>query len=632
MGITAFILSYWIPLGVAALALLVALVLAVCSRRSGANKYWAVIARVSLLVGLVTLLLIVSAKQKLDRVRTHEASYIAGPSNLIANPNFIEEAGSFIGWTVNGGKPSRHVYSGGDIYIPPSLTLPPPDVSGTLTTSISITNEFSTSISLVSSVMSVQPRATFRYSLQLFPPGSEYSSGRAQVRILWLDGSLNVNSWHDSPIWLLNITNNSDNFYAEDLTAPDKARFAQMEIRSFGPGPVSVSAPKFSALGIHIEPNPNGTQGSLAFSFDWESAMGGAVHSKGEKEHDAQAAADHGLEMRQGADWLNNILFKPNNVRATFYATGYNLLDGNTEHRTFSGDPIYKWASPKNRWETDWWLTHKWYGDDPFGTYQTDPAWYFGDQTRSLLEAGHEIAPHTFGHIYVRGSNPQELSTDMDEWLKAAQPLGIITPTTFAFPWRSSNSLTADFYDVLYKRGIRAVTRLYELDLKDLYTVASVPVFPEIQVMPDFLLGAPSVSAGEEAGGAVIGLDKGLEVITETLARRGTTSFWTHPEQLADTPALQGVRAAWTGVVQAAAAQRDKGNLWIGTVAEITTYQRDVMSVTTSLDHGFLGMGGWKVHGTKRLRPGVARRYSHAAWGCPAYLFLNGLANRVSPT
>ena len=124
----------------------------------------------------------------------------------------------------------------------------------------------------------------------------------------------------------------------------------------------------------------------------------------------------------------------------------------------------------------------------------------------------------------------------MDEWLKAAKAQGVPPPTTFAFPWRSSNSLTADFYDVLYKRGIRAVTRVYAPDLRDLYTLGAAPVYSYMAVMPDFLLGSASTNAGEEAAGAPIGLEQGLAVIQETLARRGTTSFWNHPEQMGDPP------------------------------------------------------------------------------------------------
>jgi hypothetical protein len=111
--------------------------------------------------------------------------------------------------------------------------------------------------------------------------------------------------------------------------------------------------------------------------------------------------------------------------------------------------------------------------------------------------------------------------------------------------------------------------------------------------MPDFLLGSPSSTMGEENGGVGLRTTDGLQVISQTLKRRGTTSFWQHPEQLADAPSFAGVRDTWTQVVQAAAHERDNGRLWIATVADITAYQRDVMSVTTSLDSSFFG--GWQI-------------------------------------
>ena len=42
--------------------------------------------------------------------------------------------------------------------------------------------------------------------------------------------------------------------------------------------------------------------------------------------------------MRQGADWLNK-LFTDNKIEATFYATGYDLLDGNTQQLHFLRQP-----------------------------------------------------------------------------------------------------------------------------------------------------------------------------------------------------------------------------------------------------------------------------------------------------
>jgi len=58
---------------------------------------------------------------------------------------------------------------------------------------------------------------------------------------------------------------------------------------------------------------------------------------------------------------------------------------------------------------------------------------------------------------------------------------------------------------------------------------------------------------------------------------------------------LEQVKANWEGVVLDAAARRDRGLLRIGTVTEIIAYQRDVMSVTTKLEPGFLGLGDWTL-------------------------------------
>ncbi len=453
-----------------------------------------------------------------------------------------------------------------------------------------------------SNLIAVRPGSTYRYGVQLGTDDSVVTEG--MVRFLWLNPALRVLAWDDSPVMRVDSPlppPPGGDMRTGAYRAPAGAAFLRFELRNLsrqGSGSLYWREITLVQDGVYIELHPNGTQGSLAFSFDWESAMGGAIHSKGMAEHDPQAAARHGTAMRQGADWLRD-LFARYGIRATFYATGYNLLDGNAERRTFAGDPVYTWASPQNGWASDYWLTHKWYGDDPHGTYQTQPAWYFGDQTRALLSAGHEVASHTFGHLYVRGTTPQELSADMDEWLSAAARAGLPRPTSFAFPWRSSNSLTPDFYDVLYQRGIRVVTRLYERDIADRYTlspatpITSTGIYTGIAVMPDFELGRPSSAGGEEAGGRVLGPEEGLRVIQEVLARRGTTSFWTHPEQLAPDPSQDEVRRAWQEVVAAAARERDHGRLWIAPVGQIAAFQRDVLGVTVQLDHGLLG--GWKL-------------------------------------
>jgi hypothetical protein len=159
-------------------------------------------------------------------------------------------------------------------------------------------------------------------------------------------------------------------------------------------------------------------------------------------------------------------------------------------------------------------------------------------------------------------------------------------------------------------------------------------LYPDMAVMPDFLLGAPSQNAGEEAAGRPIDTAEGLRVITETLARRGTTSFWQHPEQLT----FPQVQQVWSTVVAAAAGERDKGRLWVDTVASVTAYERDVTSVTASLEPGW---SGWKLHvnngvdrpisGVTLTLPGEASRVSSADVQVSTVSHSDALTTQVDP-
>jgi hypothetical protein len=464
---------------------------------------------------------------------------------------------------------------------------------------------------LRSSRVAVLPGQSYTYSLHayrligVFQPSVSADSVQMQVRLLWQDAALHDLSWADSPTYVITDSGilaapTSDSFLVFGRgVAPAQAAYLQLIIRQLS-GNGQYTDVKLTADGVRVEPYPDGARAALAFSFDWESAMGGSIHSKGAEIHDPAAATAHGLAMRQGADILREI-FATNAVSATFYATGYNLLDGNTERRTFSGNPTYSWAKPKWGWATDYWTTHPWYGDDPFGTVQTDPAWYFGDQTDALRAAGHEIGSHTFGHLYVRGSTPEELDTDFTEWDRAAAARGLPPVQSFAFPWQSSNSLISggsghsSFYDVMAAHGITSVTRLYPSDLRDHYTLSAVPLYisptlqisPNISIIPDFLLGPPLAGAGDlaitgtvasgvdEARGEVGTVAGAKQVINTVLARRGVTSFWNHPEQLATNP---DVANTWRETVAYAAAQRANG-LWIAPVSTIAGYMRDMRQV-----------------------------------------------------
>ncbi len=309
--------------------------------------------------------------------------------------------------------------------------------------------------------------------------------------------------------------------------------------------------------GARLDALPNYARAALAFSFDFETAMGGLIHTRGgTTDHDVADAEARGLAMRTGANFLRR-LFAAYDTRATFYVNGYNFLTGNTQHRQFVGNPTYRRYTAKAAgFASDYWTTHPWYGDDPFGTEETNPAWYFGSLTKQLAQDGHDIESHTFGHLFLHsGITPKELDDDLTAWDTVAKENGYAPAHSFAFPWRASNSVTAEYYAVLAKHGITNVTRFYDIQ-PGTVEMQTVPVYPQMHVVPDQEL----IDRQGDEQAAQRGIDMAL-------ATGGVFSLWAHPESIA-TPAAQAI---WGRVVAYAADRRSLG-LWVAPVTTITNF------------------------------------------------------------
>lgn len=322
--------------------------------------------------------------------------------------------------------------------------------------------------------------------------------------------------------------------------------------------------------GIRVEPFPDYAIAGFAFSYDWESAMGGLIHTRSlassegagtqisllaDGGPDVAEAEAKGMRMRDGARFLA-AQFAQYGIHATFYTTGYNLLTGNPSRELFLGNPLYPDADLAHGWGSDWWRTHPWYGNDPYGTEAANPAWYFASLTRELAGAGHEIASHTFGHLYVRGVTPEQLDADLQQWQQSADALGITTAPSFAFPWTSSNSLDERFWAVFARRGWTTLTRLYPRDLRHPYELDGIAGDPRLTIFPDFYLPSKSGMA-----------DEALARVEETLARRGYHSVWTHPNEAVE----QAGQTMWTAVIAGVTAARNRG-LWVAPVTAIAAY------------------------------------------------------------
>lgn len=368
-----------------------------------------------------------------------------------------------------------------------------------------------------------------------------------QARVVWIDATQRPVGESAMPLGV--------GLPARESAAPAGAAYATVSV-SIPAGALVDTVRLQPRDGGRIDALPDYAKAALAFSFDFETAMGGLIHTRGgATDHDVADAEARGMAMRDGANFLRR-LFAAYDTRATFYVNGYNFLTGNTEHRQFVGNPTYTRYNQNYGWASDYWATHPWYGDDPFGTEQTNPAWYFGSLTKQLARDGHDIESHTFGHLFLHaGITPRQLDDDLTAWDALAKESGYAPAHSFAFPWRASNSVTAEYYAVLARHGITNITRFYDLK-PGTVELGAVPVYPQIRVVPDREL---IDRQGDEAAAR--------RDIDAALASGGVFSIWAHPENIASANA----QAIWGRVVAYAADRRSLG-LWVAPVTTITDF------------------------------------------------------------
>ncbi len=376
-------------------------------------------------------------------------------------------------------------------------------------------------------------------------------------------------------------------------TAPQGTVSVVMAVEPAADRPLYLDGAYLGTAGVYVSPFADYGRAAFAFTFDWETAMGGLIHSRADDAYDPRNAVDRGLRMRQGADRLLE-LFQRYGIRGTFYAAGYALLDGTADGSDF-GDPVYPWATQANGWESDYWETHGWFSVDPHGTWETDPAWYFGDQARRLAAAGQEIQTHTFGHIYLGLAAPEEVARDLELWNAAAARLGLPPATGLAFPWTASLGVPDATWDLLEAAGIDHVTRVYwgagrpqyHL-LPDPYTLGAVPAHPELWIYPDRYFPGTDLPLEEAQG-----------YIDAVRARAGYGSLWTHTEEVAFPEQVD----AWDRLLAYATGRED---LWIAPVGEIVAHRRGVEALT--VDQTWTGEGRVRlrlVNGTDRTLRGL---------------------------
>jgi hypothetical protein len=325
------------------------------------------------------------------------------------------------------------------------------------------------------------------------------------------------------------------------------------------------------ATPLRIAAWPLGRRAAVAFTFDWETAMGGLVHSRsvGDPNVD-QDYLQRAARMRQGITTTLE-LFAPLELRATYYATGYNFLLGNREQRRFLGDPTFPWATRANGWTSDRWVTTPWFADDPFGTVQTDPAWYFGDLVEPLLNDDHEIQSHTFSHLHGGLADLGTWQLDLQTWNNLAAERGVAPARSLAFPWSSSAGMSDRTWTALEQAGITSVTRLsdqaqYSLWQRDDNGLIDEPHCRWVPGRERSILACPDFYLTPER------ISPALRQIDLAVAAGGMIDLWAHTEEVVTPEQV----ATWTRVARRVA---QDPQIWAAPLSEVADWQAAVEEV-----------------------------------------------------
>lgn len=323
---------------------------------------------------------------------------------------------------------------------------------------------------------------------------------------------------------------------------------------------------------VHVRPWPAGYNAAVSFSYDWETAMGGLVHSR--SVDDPNAGIDpmiRSMRMREGLT-TTLALFAPYNFPATYYVNGYNFLDDNLCQATFMDNPTFAWASQANGWRGDTWTRQPWFSLDPYGTYHDNPGWYFGDLINPVRNAGHDLQSHTFSHFYGGYASEAEWMADLAAWNAVAATKSVAPATSLAFPWSSSAGVSYQVWSRIAEAGITSLTRTsWNPKLPQYHIVSAsearcrpLPGHEQIMVCPDYYL-------------TVARADGALALLADIRTRDGMIDFWAHTEEVISPEQI----AAWQRVVDTVAST---GDVWVAPLVDIARRQQLIDQLHTTFD------------------------------------------------
>ncbi len=278
--------------------------------------------------------------------------------------------------------------------------------------------------------------------------------------------------------------------------------------------------------------------------------MGGIVHTRG-GETTAEQVRRRGRAMRVGTELLAGLLQRAQ-LRATWFANGYNFLWGNAAHERFMDDPTFKWATA-DRGFAGRWSSDRWFADDPYASIATDPEWYFGDLTARLRRFRQALECHTFSHLDLALATEAEVRADLAAWNEVAARCGLGPARALSCPWGGSGPVPDATWRAISDAGIVAVTRVArntafgDVCLARLEPQAH-PALARLLVFPDLYVTAQSE-------------EQAYRWIARAVRSGGAIDLWVHPSDLAGAN-----REVWLRLIEAI---KRRDDLWVAPLAEV---------------------------------------------------------------
>jgi len=300
--------------------------------------------------------------------------------------------------------------------------------------------------------------------------------------------------------------------------------------------------PSVGTLRILPDMFPSGYKGGLTISADFE--LGWAFRYA----KDGSSVEKKAAQSRENVPVLLK-LFEAYSIPVTWATVGHLFLKS-CRH----GD--HDWLHRIPYFENKYWSykSGDWYDCDPYTSWQEAKSWYAPDLLERILQSklAHEIGCHTFSHIDMSYQHcPSIVAEDEIKACVAIAEEWGLSLKSFVFP-----AGTYGNFEVLKKYGIQAYRKRmnYELgvpfrDQHDLLVVPSSSGLDDngLGWTPDYFIRRYKKY-----------IDKAVE--THTLCH-----FWFHPSFSA-----WFLDQVFPGVLKHAAEKRASGDLWIGTMGQLS--------------------------------------------------------------